>query len=305
MGRTSAPAVKSEILVKHASLSYRDGPYLLRIERKDGIETYSASDGHNTVSVPVQWSFGLGEAGQTYVLERDGIYYESRVSYYREIDLDLTMGHDREPPRTLSDALGRPLSKQEEFKCFSCHTSEGVVDRKLEPSHMQPGVTCENCHGPGSQHLEAMETQNWKNSHIFNPGHLGSADLNDFCGTCHRSTFEVLLTNMRGIRNVRFQPYRLEKSHCYDASDTRMLCIACHDPHEEVAKDGESYDRRCLACHIKLGTKASTTRKAPACPRAVSHCTRCHMPKLPLPGAHYKFTDHFIRVYHAGETYPD
>jgi hypothetical protein len=31
----------------------------------------------------------------------------------------------------------------------------------------------------------------------------------------------------------------------------------------------------------------------------------CHMPKLDLPGAHNKFTDHLIRVVKANEQYPD
>jgi hypothetical protein len=29
------------------------------------------------------------------------------------------------------------------------------------------------------------------------------------------------------------------------------------------------------------------------------------MPKVELPGGHAQFTDHFIRVVHAGEAYPD
>jgi len=56
---------------------YTDGPYVLRIERKNGEENYSASDGQHTIPVPIPWAFGLGDAGQTYVFERDGIYYES------------------------------------------------------------------------------------------------------------------------------------------------------------------------------------------------------------------------------------
>jgi hypothetical protein len=306
MARASTEAAASDTLSKRSDLSYSEGPYLLQIKRKDGQQIYSASDGQHTVSVPIQWAFGLGEAGQTYIFERDGIYYESRVSYYKDIDgLDLTIGHDSKPRATLSEELGRVLSDAAVFKCFPCHTSEGVLDRKLHFDLMRPGVTCENCHGPGSQHLEAIQSRNWKHLHIFNPGRLEPGDLNDFCGTCHRTTYDVLEANAHGILNVRFQPYRLEHSRCYDPTDKRISCVACHDPHVDLVTDLESYDPKCLACHLRSGEKPTLTRRAATCPRAAKACVGCHMPKLSLPGSHYKFADHFIRVYKQGESYPD
>jgi hypothetical protein len=141
--------------------------------------------------------------------------------------------------------------------------------------------------------------------HIFNPRTLSPGDLNDFCGTCHRSTRDVLAANIRGIRNVRFQPYRLENSRCYDPSDKRTSCLACHDPHRNLVVDPGSYDVKCLACHANRSEKPTTASKAAACPTAIKNCTSCHMPKLDLPGAHYKFTDHYIRVYRPGDAYPD
>jgi hypothetical protein len=306
MSRASIDAIDSDVLSKHLSLSYTDGRYALRIERKDGQELYSASDGQRAVSVPIRWAFGHGDAGQTYIFERDGIYYESRVSYYRDIDgLGITIGHDSKPRATLSEELGRVLSDAAVSKCFPCHTSEGVLNRKLHFDLMRPGVTCENCHGPGSQHVEAIQNRNWKNLHIFNPARLDPGDLNGFCGTCHRTTYDVLEANAHGVLNVRFQPYRLEHSRCYDPTDKRISCIACHDPHVNLVTDVESYDSKCLACHLRSREMPTAARKAPACPRAAKTCAGCHMPRLSLPGAHYKFADHFIRVYTPGESYPD
>ena len=306
MGHASTEATESEALSRHPVLTYKEGSYLLRIERRDGQEIYSASDGQNVVSVPIKWAFGLGDAGQTYIFERAGIYYESRVSYYKDIDgLDITIGHESKPRETLSEELGRVLSEAAVYKCFPCHTSEAVLDRKLHFDLMRPGVTCENCHGPGSQHVEAIEKGDGKNPHIFNPAHLVPGDLNDFCGTCHRTTYDVLAENAHGILNVRFQPYRLEHSRCYDPTDNRISCIACHDPHANLVTDLEGYDAKCLACHLRNEEKATPTRSAPACPRASKACAGCHMPKLSLPGAHYKFADHFIRVYNPNESYPD
>jgi formate-dependent nitrite reductase cytochrome c552 subunit len=34
-------------------------------------------------------------------------------------------------------------------------------------------------------------------------------------------------------------------------------------------------------------------------------CVTCHMPKLELPGAHFAFTDHYIRIVQPNIPYPD
>jgi Cytochrome c554 and c-prime len=305
MAKASVTPLES-LLVKHQLLAYRDGAFLIRIERQGDKEIYSVSDQQHSISVPILWAFGQGGAGQTYVFQRDGNYYESRVSYYNDVDgLDLTLGHKPEPSTNLAEALGRPLSEQEVTKCFPCHTSEDVINTELQVDSLQTGVTCENCHGPGSQHLEAVRSKQWRDLHIFNPGRLAPDDLNDFCATCHRSTRDVLESDIRGVRNVRFQPYRLENSRCYDPNDGRTSCLACHDPHVKLVSDRESYDSTCLACHIERGEKFTTKRIAPACPVRTKNCVNCHMPKLSLAGAHYKFTDHYIRIYRKAEAYPD
>lgn len=308
MNHAALNAKDSVLLREHASLSYRDGSYTLHIERRASGVTYSATDGKSTVSVPVLWAFGLGKAGQTYIFERSGAYYESRVSFYSELqNLDITIGHSRQTPSSLLEALGRRLPADEVDKCLSCHTSEDVFAGKLAIGQVHPGVTCENCHGPGSAHVHAMnapERNVYASTDIFNPGMLAPADLNDFCGTCHRSTSDVLALNIRDIRNIRFQPYRLENSRCYDPSDKRITCIACHDPHRALVTSLSSYDSKCLACHADRMEHRSASHAAPACPKATENCVSCHMPKIALPGAHYAFTDHYIRVYRSGEPYP-
>jgi hypothetical protein len=41
-----------------------------------------------------------------------------------------------------------------------------------------------------------------------------------------------------------------------------------------------------------------------ACKVATKDCVSCHMPKLGPPAAHFKFTDHYIRIVKPKETYP-
>ena len=309
MGQAALKVSDSGILSTSSPLQFRDGPYNLQIQRERDKVIYTASDGKDAVSVSLIWAFGLGNAGQTYIFEKDGVYYETRVSYYNEIhELALTIGHSPIPPTKLSAALGRPLSLNELNQCFSCHTSEDMIQGKLALGKVHPGVTCENCHGSGNDHVRVMESSPVAGGSvlgIFNPGRLPPADANEFCARCHRSTSDVLKSNIRDVRNVRFQPYRLENSRCYDPTDKRITCVACHDPHDEVSTSSEKYDAKCQACHSVTGKIRRASQSAPACPTASANCVSCHMPETVLPGSHFAFTDHYIRVTHAGERYPE
>ena len=77
-----------------------------------------------------------------------------------------------------------------------------------------------------------------------------------------------------------------------------MRCAACHDPHGELVSNPSAYDAKCTACH-------ATALHTKICRVAKANCVGCHMPKLDLPGAHARFTDHQIRIVRAGEPYPN
>jgi hypothetical protein len=264
-----------------ADLATQLGPYSYRISHA----TYTVSDGKDTLRIPLDWAFGQGTTGQTYVYQRDGHWYESRVSYYSALHgLDLTIGMQDITPHNLSEAAGRLASLSESTRCFDCHAT-GVAKSGL--SHMIPGVQCERCHGPTQAHLAA-------NAPMRKLAAMTTEEMSDFCGQCHRTWSDIAAHGPRGIQNIRFQPHRLAGSKCYDAADNRIRCTACHDPHRAVDTSPAAYDAKCLACHAQK-----------PCRVAAKHCSTCHMPKLDLPGAHKKFTDHRIRVVKADEPYPD
>lgn len=124
----------------------------------------------------------------------------------------------------------------------------------------------------------------------------------------------MLLPGQGGIGNVRFQPYRITNSPCYDTEDTRISCTACHNPHEEIKREPAFYDSKCTACHATSKSSINSTQvlktiknERPAariCPVGTQLCVTCHMPKIELPGAYYKFTDHRIRVVKPDQPYP-
>jgi hypothetical protein len=298
------------ILQRHPDLRIRLGRFTYRIVTRGNRSVYTVTDGTSVFSEPIQWAFGQGQAGQTYVYKVDGNYYESRVSFFNDTQkLDLTMGYSNTRPGNIQEAAGRRISPDEARDCLACHSTASVSAGHLQLDRLMPGVTCEGCHGPGAKHVAAVKASETKTLDIFDPGSLDSQDLSDFCGSCHRSWQQVEMMHLQGIVDVRFQPYRLTSSRCFDPSDRRISCTACHNPHQQVRTDPAFYDSKCVACHLRRGESARRVDNAgdsPArtCPVSIRNCVTCHMPKYTLPGAHYKFTDHYIRVVRAGERYP-
>jgi hypothetical protein len=306
MSRALEPADGCEILKANPRLNFRNGPYTYQIVREGKRSIYTISNGVNSISEPVLYCFGQGKAGQTYVLQHKGVFYESRVSYYQEIQgLDFTIVHPRSVPESLEDGLGRPMSLEAAQGCLNCHSTAAVSAATLQLDHLMPGVTCEGCHGPGEKHVAAIKADK-KNLQIFNPAKLDGDELSqEFCGACHVS-FEkaLLMPKQGGENNLRYQPYRIFNSRGH-SGDARISCVACHDPHEKLVEDVAFYDSKCLACHLTTRDQVKTAaRSAAACPVSRQKCTTCHMPKIDLPGAHAKFTDHWIRIVKSGEATP-
>jgi hypothetical protein len=302
MAHAAMRPADSEALRSHDQLTLSLPPYNYLISRQENGSLFSVTDGKRTISLPLSWAFGLGQAGQTYILERNGTFYESRVSYFPELNgLDPTPGQSQAAPSSLEDALGRNmLYAGETQRCFACHTTASTTNRRFDPSHLIPGVTCEACHGPGAKHVAAMKADRIKLGlkAILDPGQLNPVDQVDFCGACHRTYVDVVLSKTFGIRNLRFQPYRLERSQCWLRSNNGITCLACHNPHQPRVRDLASYDDRCLSCH-------QPGHFTKICTVSANNCVSCHMPKYEVPGMHSKFTDHFIRIVRKGEGYSD
>jgi hypothetical protein len=231
----------------------------------------------------------------TFVLEYQGSFYESMVTYYQKIEgLGITMGDERIRPHNLTEAMGRKVSDQEIMACFNCHGTGGVSQGKLTLDSLRPGLTCDHCHTGADAHMQALA--GGKPAPVPRKlGEMAAEEMSNFCGQCHRTWESVVGLRLFGEKNVRFQPYRLANSQCFLGDDKRIRCTACHNPHVDLVREDASYDRACLACH-------SATQKT--CPVADKNCVSCHMPKVLAAETPALFTDHQIRVVHAGDPYP-
>jgi hypothetical protein len=304
MGNALQRPMHSEFLREHEKLTFQNGPYRYEIARTGSGSIYTVTDGNAGISTPILWSLGHGKAGQTYVIEHDGNLYESRVSYYIEVGgLDQTLGAPPGSiPRSLEEAAGRRMTSDDIRGCFGCHSTGAVRSHQTDLANLTPGVQCEGCHGPGQAHVAAVEAAQFGDLKIQSLRNLGAEAQADFCGSCHRTWSQVVLMDLPGPANVRFQPYRLANSRCYDTADPRIRCTACHDPHQELVTAVKSYDGKCLACHA---SSAAGPKDAPNCPVAAEGCSSCHMPRVEIPGSHFRFADHHIRVHRPGDAYPN
>jgi hypothetical protein len=305
MAEAMEPVAASKVLGANPQLRMSVGPYTYEIKRNGKESFYSVSDGKDTISLPILYAFGQGRMGQTYLLERDGQLYESLVSFYSESKtLDFTVGAPRGVPESLTDAVGHLLSAKEVSSCFSCHATGAVSGTQLPLEKFTHGVRCEACHGPGGEHVAAVKAGDVPAKSIYNPGLLSGDELSQqFCGSCHRGAEEFSLLQSMEINNVRFQPYRIFHSKCY-SDDRNISCTGCHNPHEPLRENAAYYDKRCLECH-SLRNKSAKAGDGKSCPVADKDCTSCHMPKIEIKAAHFKFTDHYIRIVKPGEKYPN
>jgi len=268
---------------------------------------FKVTDGQHSRTAELQWAFGTGRTGQSYIWSEGGRFYESRFSYFSSLKkLDLTPGRLNGVPEDLEMATGRVMAASEAKGCFACHASaREVASDNLDPHKMIPGISCEGCHGPGAAHVAAEESGGNGATAIFNPGRLKPTDLVDFCGACHGSYWDIELRGGTGPVTVRSPGYRLEKSQCWVAPDPRITCVACHDPHVPLVKQIAAYDQKCLACHNVKGAQALPDHPGAACPVAKSECASCHMKKVDVPEMFMQETDHFIRIVRKGEVFPE
>ena len=298
MGRAMESVSEAGLLSSLPLLTFSQNGYSYRIERRDNQTIYSVTDGKQTLSLPIAWAVGAGRMGQTYVLEKDGDLYESRVSYFTEIKgLDITIGQAGITPKNIVQAMGRVMDSEESLRCFGCHSTNSSDGKKLSLDKLTPGVQCVHCHVSAPQHLAGMAEGELHLDEMKKLSNMTADDASHFCGQCHRTLEEVMMQNRTDITSLRFQPYRLGLSKCYDPDDRRISCVTCHDPHVELVSDSAHYDSKCMACHG--GGKAG----ARPCEVAKKDCASCHMPKLEVLGTHHRFSDHRIRIVKAREPF--
>jgi hypothetical protein len=261
--------------------------------------------GGQAESLVLDYAVGSGKHGVTFVAilgdevkpAPSGI--EHRLSYVaHKPALVITPGQEEVKPvrspreGAESGAFGLRMGPDHLRECINCHATYIPPAPRYRPENTNviASVSCERCHGPGRDHVDAAR-RGETNLHMP----MGSDRVEpwvevNMCGECHRLPKSVSQSWIRpnNPRIVRFQGVGLSMSACYAKGLGGLRCTTCHDPHERASSDQTHYETACLSCH----RSAPAQKPCPVSPAA--NCVECHMPRREIRGNGI-FTDHWIR----------
>lgn len=272
-------------------------------------------------AVDVRYAIGSGVRGQSYLIDRGGILFQSPISFYtKEHRWDLSPGYPADQRMRFERRVGDT--------CLFCHAgrvaSSGRDNNYGKTPFLEASIGCERCHGPGRQHVELYESVDASLSGetlIVNPVRLEPGLRDSVCFQCHLSANRVL---RYGRQHHDFRPgqamedvwtvfvkdagttrndedhavshvQQMRSSKCYLGSERRLTCVSCHDPHQVPLPERkpEFYRNRCLKCHNQRGCRIPLSERLR--PPAMNSCIHCHMPHRDAADvAHTTQTDHRI-----------
>lgn len=256
-----------------------------------------------------QYFVGSGAAARSYLMSVDGFLYEAPVSYYNR-----SASWNSAPGYAGFDYpyLTRPILPG----CLQCHASgiqhiAGTQNAYATPPFLEGGVSCERCHGPGSDHIATGKP-------MVSPEKLAPAARDSICEQCHLSgearvpkrgpdqdalppgdaladhMTVFVRTGSMSQRKVTSHAENLAQSACKRASGDKLWCGTCHDPHSvpRAAEKAAYFRSKCLTCHRTSDCQApQPSRQANG-----DDCVACHMPHNPVSDVdHVAFTDHSIQ----------
>ncbi len=282
MASAMVPVLQSAFAQNVGGLVLREsgnGYQFLYKKTESGVGVVAFRNGDSAVA-GIRWVLGSGAQGQTPIVESGQTFFESRVSFFPQLQqYGITVGQSAAASSTAEAALGRPKTPAELSQCLGCHSV--VLDSAF--TRVQPGVQCEQCHPGANAHAAG-------HGKVLNPGKLSALQQVQLCGNCHRNTPPVAEDR---LENVRFQPLRLMKSRCFESG--KLACTTCHPAHQDAQRQAAAaYNGKCAKCHAGSALHGDA--------RDTGNCIGCHMPQVELHPA-LRFTDHFIRVVQRGE-YP-
>ncbi|MBW1980044.1 MAG: hypothetical protein JRJ12_02380 [Deltaproteobacteria bacterium] len=231
---------------------------------------------------------------QRFIVKKDGTLYISPIQYNVATDCWVNY-HEKDWDK-------RPWL----LKCGGCHATGVDLEKQ---TFVEPAVSCEACHGPGSWHAALPKTAVFeKRQTIVNPAKLTMGVAVQICGSCHNRGHA---TQVKGAGwPVGYRPGKaLEayyKSTSYAAGDTKhvyanefskghhqqyidwvqsqhhtegVTCTSCHYVHQLGVPPTRSQtqvagSKQCFQCHVQINKNMAHSI------HSFANCVGCHMPRI-------------------------
>ena len=185
----------------------------------------------------MEWAFGARQASGDLRHRVDKDWY---VEHYAILLRAAFLGRDARPGRdsTHHAAAGRGMLYKIRIPTWESPDASNATPparlrliRRGEVHISEQGVRCEACHGAGAGHALILE------KNIRNPAALSAAQLNEFCGKCHRPPAAKGVTiDWNYPWNVRHQPVYLSESACFRKSRGGLSCLPATIPTRPQAR---------------------------------------------------------------------
>ena len=299
----------------------------------DGKESFHAAE-------RIDWIIGAGVNGFGAIVRKDNFLFQAPLSFYAK-----PQSWGPSPGYEFTDlGFNRPILPGCIFCHSGRPNSIAGTNGKFESTAFSElAIGCEKCHGPGAEHVQAVHDLNVSagkkktaggafESKIVNPARLSHYLADNICMACHQTGDVRVLKPGKTYQDVRpgkpldetlsillVPPtresppsadhvehyYSMTLSKCYRASQGRLSCITCHDPHIEPTREEAPayFVSKCLTCHTNQSCKVpldTRTHQQPA-----NNCIGCHMPKRDIQViSHSSATNHRI-VTRADEPFPE
>lgn len=205
--------------------------------------------------------------------------------------------------------------------CYSCHVSDLQKNFDLEHNRYhttwrEPGIDCESCHGPGSEHVKAAaaktrdaDTRAKIKQTIVNPAKLDATRSSMICAQCHSfrdvyadrfqagaNYYDFFLPVMQyrlpaedsaywadgRPRWISNETFGLWQSQCFLQGGA--TCTSCHaQGHDvDVARNPQLWpvnNSLCRQCHAAIVNNVQAHTHHDPKGRGAS-CVECHMPRV-------------------------
>jgi predicted CXXCH cytochrome family protein len=188
--------------------------------------------------------------------------------------------------------------------CADCHSTNvhknyDAASNSYRTSYEEIDVSCEECHGPGSVHVELARSWSpfWDRSAGYGLPPLKSKNLDvqlETCAKCHSRRYQVHEDFRPGHQMLDYYEPALLAAGLYEADGqirdevyeygsflqskmyaNRVRCSDCHDPHSLQLKF--SGNQLCAQCHEPARYDVPAHHHHPA-GSAGAQCIECHMP---------------------------